>query len=385
MACFARAVARRGAGEDTLRFRFLESSASLPMTALAPPSSADPVVFWGGGAIGGTMAAVLARAGVPVLLVDVVKEHVEACRTNGLRIEGKIENFVQRLQAATPDELRGTYTRIVLAVKAQATEAALDGALPHLAPEGFILSAQNGLNESVIAAQAGAGRTMGCFVNFGADWLEPGRILYGGRGEVYVGEIDGAVRERTREMHRLLQHFEPEAVLTDNIWGVLWAKLAFASMLFASSLNNEGMAGNFGAPEREVVFVRLGQEVLAVAKACGIVPLAYASFDPAAFEGGAAPGSARRALDFLAERRRNAGKTHSGFWRDLAVRKRRTEVDPLMGAVAAEARRTGVATPALDCLIDLVHDIESGRRGLSAETFNVLLDRCHALSNPPSR
>jgi 2-dehydropantoate 2-reductase len=351
------------------------------MTAPAAPSTADPVVFWGGGAIGGTMAAHLARAGVPVLLVDVVREHVEACRSGGLRIEGKIDNFLQRLPAVTPDELRGTYTRIVLAVKAQATEAALDDVLPHLATDGFIVSAQNGLNESVIAAKAGARRTMGCFVNFGADWLEPGRILYGGRGEIYVGEIDGAIRERTREMHRLLQHFEPAAVLTDNIWGVLWAKLAFASMLFASSLNNDGMAGNFGDKEREIAFVRLGREVLEVAKAAGIVPLAYASFNPADFASGAPPGSARRALDFLAERRRNAGKTHSGFWRDLAVRKRRTEVDPLLGAVAAEGRRHGVPTPALDLLIALVHDIEDGRRELSLETFNALRERCHALQN----
>jgi 2-dehydropantoate 2-reductase len=355
------------------------------MAELSPPSAGDPLVFWGGGAIGGTIAACLARAGVPVLLVDVMREHVEACRTGGLQVEGKIANFTQRLPAATPEEVQGTYSRIVLAVKAQDTASALDALLPHLKPGGFILSAQNGLNETLIAQRAGAARTMGCFVNFGADWLGPGRVLYGGRGEVFVGEIDGTLQARTREMHRLLQHFEPDAVLTDNIWGVLWAKLAFASMLFASSLNNDGMAGNFGDADREIAFVRLGQEVLAVAKACGIKPLAYASFDPADFDVGAAPGASRRSLDALAERRRNAGKTHSGFWRDLAVRKRRTEVDPLLGAVAAEARRAGIDTPALDLLVSLVHDIENGRRELSMATFDVLLDRCRDLLSAPCR
>src|SRR5262249_9977477 len=155
-------------------------------------------------AIGGTIAAYLARAGVPVLLVDVVREHVEACRSEGLKVEGKIENFTQRLPAATPEEVSGKYSRIVLAVKAQATESAMQALLPHLREDGFVLSAQNGLNESVIARHAGAARTMGCFVNFGADWLGPGRVLYGGRGEVFVGEIDGATRERTRAMHALL-------------------------------------------------------------------------------------------------------------------------------------------------------------------------------------
>ena len=355
------------------------------MTSLPAPSAADPLVFWGAGAIGGTMAAYLARAGVPVLLVDVVKDHVEACRTTGLQIEGKIENFTQRLPAATPGELKGSYSRILLAVKAQATEDAVRALLPHLKPEGFIVSVQNGLNEKTIAALAGPARTLGCFVNFGADWLGPGRVLYGGRGEVYVGEIDGTVRERTRELHGWFKHFEPDAVLTDNIWGVLWAKLAYAAMLFATSINNDGMTGNFGDPSREVVFVRLGQEVLDVARAAGITPLAFSSFDFAAYERGAPAGSARRALDHLAERRRNAGKTHSGFWRDLAVRKRKTELDPLFDPVIAEARRHGIATPALDLLIELVHDIEAGRRELSLDTFNLLRNRCHALQNAPAR
>lgn len=346
------------------------------------PTAEDPIVVWGGGAIGGTLAAYWARAGLPVLLVDRVAEHVQACRGAGLAIEGKIESFTQRVEARTPGEVQGRYSCIVLAVKADATASALAGLLPHLKDDGFIVSAQNGLNETEIARQAGADRTTGCFVNFGADWLGPGRVLYGGRGEVWVGEIDGAPRDRTRQMHRLLQAFEPDAVLTDNIWGVLWAKLAYASMLFASSLNDDGMAGNFGDPARESVFMRLGQEVLAVADARQIEPLAFASFDPAAFAPGAPAGSARRWLDLLAERRRHAGKTHSGFWRDLAVRKRRTEVDVLLGVVVDLGRACAVPTPALAVLVDLVHDIEDGRRNLSMDTFNVLRNACEQLSRP---
>jgi 2-dehydropantoate 2-reductase len=339
----------------------------------------DSVVIWGGGAIGGSIAAYWARAGVPVLLVDVVPEHVEACRTTGLAIEGKIENFTVRMPAALPGEVKGAYSRIILAVKAQATADAVRQLLPHLRPDGFIVSAQNGLNEVVIADLAGRERTMGCFVNFGADWLGPGRILYGGRGEVYVGEIDGSVRPRTTAMHRLLQVFEPDAVLSDNIWGVLWSKLSYASMLFATSLNNDGMAGNFGDPARQPVFDTLGREVLEVARARGVRPVAIPSFDPAAYMPGGTAAASRAGLDHLAERRRNAGKTHSGFWRDLAVRKRRTEIDPLMGTVAAMARESGVDTPALRMLIDLVHDIEDGRRALSQDTFDLLLERCRAL------
>lgn len=335
----------------------------------------DPVLVWGAGAIGGTIAAYWARAGVPVMLVDTVAEHVVACRTSGLRLEG-LDEFEVRIPAATPDELRGTYSRIVLAVKAMATEPALAALAPHLSSDGYVLSAQNGLNELVIAQRVGAQRTMGCFVNFGADWLGPGHIRYGGRGEVVVGEIDGTVRERTRQMHGLLQRFEPDAVLTDNIWGYLWSKLAFAAMLFATSLNNDGMDDNFADPRRFAVFDRLGREVMAVARSQGIRPMPLTGFDPMAFMAGS-PESARRAsIAVLSQRRRNSVKKHSGFWRDLAVRQRKTEVDELLGKVGQLARASGVPTPALDTLIALVHDVEQQRRELSFDTFQVLLDVC---------
>ena len=59
-----------------------------------------------------------------------------------------------------------------------------------------MVSAQNGLNELAIAEVVGAERTVGAFVNFGADYLEPGVIHYGGRGAVVVGEIDGRITPR---------------------------------------------------------------------------------------------------------------------------------------------------------------------------------------------
>ena len=135
-------------------------------------------------------------------------------------------------------------------MKAPATEAALDQLAPHLASDGFVLSAQNGLNEIAIAKKVGAERTMGSFVNFGADWHGPGQILFGNRSAVVIGEIDGAIRPRTREMSALLKVFEPDAVLTDNIWGYLWGKLAYGAMLFATALTEDSMTENFADPRR---------------------------------------------------------------------------------------------------------------------------------------
>ena len=120
-------------------------------------------LVWGAGAIGGTLGAHLARAGHDVTFVDRAPEHVAAINTAGLRIEGPIAQFVARTPAFAPDQLRGEFEHVILAVKAQDTEAATRELAPHLEKNGYVVSAQNGLNELVIKAIVGDARTIGCF------------------------------------------------------------------------------------------------------------------------------------------------------------------------------------------------------------------------------
>jgi 2-dehydropantoate 2-reductase len=99
-----------------------------------------------------------------------------------------------------------------------------------------------------------------------------------------------------------------------------------------------------------------------------------------------APESASRAsIAALAEFNRHTAKTHSGIWRDLAVRKRRTEVDPQIGTIAELGREAGVETPAIRALVELIHDVEDGRRAQSFDTLKVLIDRCQQPSPAASR
>lgn len=332
----------------------------------------EPVLIWGAGAIGGILGAYWARAGVPVLMVDIVPEHVAACATVGLSIEGPVEAFTQVVPCVTPEQVTGTYSRIVLAVKAQATQGALAALAPHLAEDGFVLSAQNGLNERVIAQHVGADRTMGAFVNYGADWIGPGRILFGNRGAVVVGEVDGSLRDRTRDMHELLQIFEPNAVLTADIWAYLWGKLGYGAMLFATALTPDSMTANFADPARGPALMGLAREVMRTAIAEGVAPKPFNGFEPSAFMPGAGDAAALQSLADLAEFNSKTAKTHTGIYRDLAVRKRKTEVDPQVGTVAEIAASHGIDTPLLRRLVELIHDIEDGRREMSQDTFHEL-------------
>jgi 2-dehydropantoate 2-reductase len=323
-----------------------------------------PILVWGAGAIGGTIGAALIRAGEEVHFVDRDAAHVEAINRKGLAITGAIDPHTVRARAFVPEEVEGVYEEILLAVKAHHTEEATRALLPHLAAHGYVASVQNGLNERIIAAIVGPARTIGSFVNFGADYIEPGVVHFGGRGAVVVGEIDGSLTPRIDKLHRQFLNFDRNAILTRNIWGYLWSKLVYGSLLFATAVTNDSIADVLALQHYRPVLTALAHEVLAVAAAEGVRLEPFDGFDPKAFMPGVDPAATERSYDEMVAHNRRSAKSHSGIWRDLAVRKRKTEVDQQIGPVVEIGRQHGVATPITQALIGLIHATEEGRRPL---------------------
>jgi len=336
--------------------------------------SGDTILIWGAGAIGGTIGAHLVRAGHDVLFVDRAADHVAAMNERGLAITGPVREFTVPVRAATPEKLTGKFRTVFLCVKAQDTEGGAKALLPHLAADGAVISAQNGLNEIVIAGVVGKERTVGAFVNFGADYISPGTILFGGRGAVVVGEIDGRVTPRAEALHRLLLKFEERAVLTQNIWGYLWAKLAYGAMLFATALTNASIADCLASERHRKLFLALPREVMGIAAAAKIKPEPFDGFDPGAFKPGGGDAAANASIEALVAFNRRSAKTHSGIWRDLAVRKRKTEAEHQLGPIVTTAREHGLAAPITARLISLVRDIEDGRRPMDWATLDLLTE-----------
>jgi 2-dehydropantoate 2-reductase len=323
---------------------------------------------FGAGAIGGTVGAYMVRGGQDVLFVDREVEHVQAMQTRGLTIRGFDETFTVPAEAVAPDALPGRLETVLLACKAPATETAVRSFADRLAPDGCVVSLQNGLNELTIAREVGQARTIGAFVNFSADYLEPGLIHFGGRGAFYLGELDGSITPRLEQLQQALGHWG-NVQLTDNIWGFLWGKQAYGAMLFASALTNASM-GEAIDQHREVM-VELAREVLRVAAANGVAPLGFDGFEPAVI-GSADHSAIDASLDRLVAVRRGDAKTHSGVWRDLAVRKRRTEVDAHFQPIVADARRHHLPVPHLERMIAMIHELEDARRDFAAANLEEL-------------
>ena len=333
------------------------------------------VTVYGAGAIGGTTGAALARAGHDVLLVDSYLPHVEAINAQGLTIERDGQTTTTRVRAVVPADLGRDLTLVLLAVKSHHTAEALGEITPRLAPTGIIVSLQNGLSEELIAQAIGAERTVGCLVNWAADWTGPGRILHGGHGAFVLGELDGRLTPRVRELAGLLSAFV-ETPVTDNIWGYKWGKLIYGALLFGTAIVDAHVYEVVeGSDDVQRVLVGIVGEGLAVAEKAGVRVEPFDEFDPAWYRAalGGDAAARHRAMSAIAAHYRAHTKTKTGIWRDLAVRKRKTEVDGQLGVLARKGESLGVAMPLTRGLAGIIGDLEEGRRSMDWKNFEPLV------------
>ncbi|SEB73238.1 2-dehydropantoate 2-reductase N-terminal domain-containing protein [Paenibacillus sp. GP183] len=323
------------------------------------------IAIIGSGAIGGVLGAYLTRAGEQVVFCDIVKEHVDYINGTGLTIEGE-EAFTVQGEAYTPEHLlqRGKPLDMVfLCVKGQHTETAMRQIMPLLTEQSAVVSFQNGLCENIISELIGKERTIGCFVNFSADYLEPGRILYGGVSSLFLGELDGTISERILDLQRRLACWGPVNV-TDNIWGYLWGKLSYIALLYATALADEAMADVVRNRDLREVLMELCSEVLEVAEKENVCPMGFDDWEPAlVYPRGQRNSMALDAqLEKLSERMATNKKTKSGIWRDLAVRKRKTELEFQLKPILDIGLKYGLTLPLVSHVTRFIRELENGER-----------------------
>jgi 2-dehydropantoate 2-reductase len=330
----------------------------------------------GAGAVGGSLGAHLARAGHEVTLVDHVAEHVQAINTGGLRIEGP-QTFSVRVPALLPEQVKGSLEALVLAVKSHDTEAALAPIAPHLSPDGYVVSLQNGLEEPKVARLVGAQSTVGAFITTGAHYAGPGTIFFGGSGTIRLGELDGRTTPRLEALREAFSAYQPTEI-TDNVLGYLWGKLALGCIYFASALVDADFLELLDRTEYLPLLTEVGAEAVAVAEARGVRLEAFDGFDPTALR---VQGRQAAAVDQAWEGERaywrTAGVRRTGIWRDLAIRKRKTEADGQLGVLIQQAEEVGLDVPLNRAVYRLIREIESGARGFAWSNLDEVA-RAHA-------
>jgi 2-dehydropantoate 2-reductase len=208
---------------------------------------------------------------------------------------------------------------------------------------------------------------LGAFVNWAADYIEPGHIKLGGRGSFYLGEVNGTLSERVKELSRPLSALFPVNV-TNNIMGYLWSKQVDASVLFATALADMPIHEVVETPGMAPVMGALVREAMQVPAALGVRLEKFDEFDPDLYRNF----KDAEAMEKIAGQYRHNIKNKTGVWRDLAVRKRKTEVEGIIGETVRQGENLGISLPRLKRLMEMIHEMEDGKRIMDFKNFKEL-------------
>ena len=324
----------------------------------------------GAGAVGSYIGAFLSRDGHDVTLIDMWGAHVNAMNETGLSVSGTQGDFtvpVKAVHMAVSQDLKHHFDIVFLTVKSYDTEWAAHFIKRFVSPTGVVVSAQNCMNDHLIALIVGHHREVGCVMSgiTVALW-EPGHVNRGGqpgrdRGhDVFrVGELHGRITRRIEELADMVGSID-SARTTSNIWGERWSKLTSnASSNPVTAMTGLGSSEAALSPEARSLQVHIAKESVLVGRALGyeIEPINGA---PAEKWANADQGDVFEELDALFQARARGRDWKSSMAQDV-TKGRRTEIDYMNGFIVDQGREAGIATPVNLATVETVKSIEAGR------------------------
>jgi len=342
----------------------------------------ERMLIIGAGAVGAYAGGYLARDGRDVTLCDPWPDHVETMRRDGLRLEGVTaeECFDTAVKAIHLTDLQATrrdgpFDIVFICVKSYDTPWAAALAREYLAPNGFAVSLQNGINEDAIAEIVGWGRTVGVIASkIVVDLVEPGRVCRrvakgGAKHTVFrIGEPHGRITPRLERLNEMLASIDA-AKVTSNLWGERWSKLVANSMSNGvSAATGLSVTEYTKAEATRRLSIRLAGEAVRVGQANGYALEKINGFAPENWVAAAAEltGGANDTpvldkvedgmLSALANLRDDA---RPSMGQDIR-KGRRTEIDYLNGLVVRRGAEVGIDAPANARLVDAVSAVENG-------------------------
>ncbi len=326
------------------------------------------MIVIGTGPIGGIIGGRLARAGHDVTFVDVDKEHVAAIREKGLQVDAPDGPFNVRIKIVFPAEIQGKYDLAFIAVRSNYTPDALDTVMPHLAEDGLLVSLQNGINPPLLEERVGADRTVGVAIRMGCQKLGPGHVQTATRGHLYVGHVHGRRTPQLEKLNALLDAVIPSEI-TDNILGVLWSKLTYTCLGYYGSLADASLVTSCADESSRRMLTDFFAEVVAVGIAAGARFIPLTEYNPPDFH-----------PSHPFEKRLAALNESANSWK-LDDRKGplrqiqkgiKTEVDFTLAHVVREGERLGISTPLCRSVLEMIHELETGKRQLALQNYAVL-------------
>ena len=319
------------------------------------------IAIYGAGSLGTILGAFISKAGVPIELINRNKAHVEALKTKGAQVVGTM-NFRQPVEAYTPDEMSGTYDILFLMTKQQHNAEVVQMLKGFLAPDGVLVTFQNGLPEMQIAEVLGEERVLGCTVAWGATMQSPGVCELTSEPDALSFSLGAISTQRSKHFAKVKELLETMGTVEveENFLGTRWSKLLINAAFSGMSAVLGCTFGEAASPKESRRIVQaLIKECIDVCQVGGIRIEPVQGKDIVKLLN--YTNALKRAFSFfiIPIAIRQHAKLKASMLQDLEKGKL-TEVDAINGAVSEYGRKVGFPTPMNDKVVEIIHRIEQG-------------------------
>jgi 2-dehydropantoate 2-reductase len=320
------------------------------------------IAIYGAGSLGTILGAYIARKGEKIELINRNKAHVEALQTKGATITGTV-NFNQAVTAYTPSEMSGKYDIFFLMTKQQHNVEVVNMLKDYMAPDGVLVTFQNGLPEVQIASILGEERVMGCTVAWGATLQSPGVCELTSEPDALSFSLGTISNNRSKHFEKVKEVLEMMGTVDveENFLGTRWSKLLINAAF-------SGMSAVLGCTFGEVAGPRESRRIVqALIKECiDVCKLGNIRIEPVQGKDIVKlldyNNPFKRAFSFfiIPIAIRKHAKLKASMLQDLEKGKL-TEVDAINGAVSEYGRKVGCPTPMNNRVVEIIHQIEQGK------------------------
>jgi 2-dehydropantoate 2-reductase len=295
----------------------------------------------GPGALGCLIAAFLSKLAGEIWLLDHRAQRAEKIGRQGIKIEGVSGKWQANPKVTASAADIGACDLVILSVKSYDTKKAVDSIGPLIQEDTSVLSLQNGIgNLEIIAESVGEKKVIGGVTSQGATLLGDGAIRHAGQGETVIGKMDGKLTTRLRQIRELFNKAGLLARISKDINSLIWSKLIInvgINALTAITRLNNGRLIEFNGTRQ--ILRQAVSEAVRIAKRRRI-RLIYD--DPI------------QKVEAVCQA--TAGNI-SSMLQDV-LKKKRTEIDFINGAITRLGQSLNVPTPVNSVLVDLVKTIE---------------------------
>ncbi|HQP92029.1 MAG TPA: 2-dehydropantoate 2-reductase, partial [Candidatus Omnitrophota bacterium] len=300
------------------------------------------VVIVGPGSIGLLLYGFLSKSKEDIWLLDKSCERAARIKKNGIKIEGQSSIMITSPKITSDPAEVNSADLWIIAVKSYDTKSVIKRIAPHVSSKSYVMSLQNGVgNVEILCEQFGTQKALIGVTNMGATIISEGVVSHKGEGETIVGRLDGQLSVELKDLRELFQKSKMQIKLSKDIQAVIWSKLVInvgINAISALTRLTNGRITEFEGTRR--IFKDAITEAIKVAKRKRI-KLLYD--DPVSKAESVCEATSENISSMLSD----------------VLRKKRTEIDFLNGAIVRQGESLGIKTPVNLLLVDLIKTLES--------------------------